>query len=1395
MKPQRYPYGTNYDVSWEYPDAALLDFRFEVGDSFITEFALGHDPAAVLRELVQNEYDAGGHRMEVRFREDHLQIIGFGKTIDAAGWRRLSVMLGTGRAGESKRLIEKKARGIGSKNFGLRSLFLFGDLIHVRSGGKQTFLDLAKGTLPHPVPDETSVGRPGVVITVPYRIGRHGKLEPFGPEQEERALDNLSSQLSYILIKLAHPGSHKSLREVLISSERHGRSLSWRQSVSALPSGERGLKVVRRKIQLDDSKNLKPQTVEEIETQKTFALPERHRGQEVPSYFVAGGGRIRLSLSLRVRRGRPDVTAPGIYFYPLGVGGTYTGTAISVCAPFEVDLDRSQLLSPDVNSWNAWLIDEAAEMTVNVLASDWFRRFGPPCYRALIGLVPASYDNYSRRLEEGLKQRPCWPARARKAGGRPAFECAGKLVVPDSPELDGFLSHGQYLDAALGRDAEIRRLAEKCGTKVFTINSLVRLRSADESCLHLKTKLEDHEANYSYRDYPGTLTDEALQVKFARALDAQRKLSPENTQDIQNSPATLTAAKGLQKPTLLWAVEPELTKVCPVPQGERLHQSLQSSGFLRKLCKKFNYADWAEDVAGRSRAGTASPEERSALYRYVLSTSGHVGHRLRGVLHNAPVLRDHRGEWVSPSSVIVKKAPGSSGLAHVLHFPHPEYERDHQLAKLLRFRRSVGGRDIVNFARVVESRPELAPKLEDALYKHDRLLTRTVIDELKGIAFLRSSSGTLECPPSLYIRSQLNVSCVGEGALFAAGTRMSLYKKLGCREHPRAEDIVSHLKGLAAQEVEPGKPEVIYPALVEAALRERGSTDYYRQEPILWDGLGYVRPAETLIGSRHQRIFLQSVPQVSRLADALCRSYLALGAHATPKPEHWRRLFIWLSEKYRRAAARVTGPEKRALREAYGQLRDLPDGLPDDAEFLLDRRGRLHSLKDARSGSYVIDDAPELSAVIEGQGSLLSFADVEDARTLDFYRGVVGVRRLTEVSEPRGYEAGSEQPPPARFDAARILSRVHDADFASAVTMLAAHETESGTLPGRMSRNQAESRLRKVKKFSFVGRLHVRYRVLKTVFSVPAEVVVDKDTILLLAQRWSDLQDLTAQAVASIISEGAEAKRHLADPIFRLLSCRTPNEIQRYLRRRGISWAPVNASAEVDEGDEADESEDLNRIQEMVARSAAPAPTASNRPALTQSVGQRPSTPESPPSRAVRPLPPLEKVALRRAETEGVVLSQRERVNRERSATWTPPASRDREVDEETGRRGEELIYRREVERVTALGYPESRVVRTFETDPGADHDILSVHEDGGDLWIEVKSTAGRGGSFEWSINEFGRALQERERYVLWRVYEARSETPSCKSFRDPISLLLRKVMRVNVANFYAEVEPLNVTN
>jgi len=185
--------------NWPSTDVQL---RHSYTTSILEQFVLSHSFADVLRELAQNEYDAGGRRLTVTFGEESLQVTGDGKPIDAKGWRRLSVTLGTGIEHGTGRLIEEKVNGLGSKNFGLRSLFLFGNQILIRSAGRWTILDAERGTTERPLPDPESRNRAGVFIEVPYRTEALGKLESFEADREEQAFASIIQDLALTVLKL-----------------------------------------------------------------------------------------------------------------------------------------------------------------------------------------------------------------------------------------------------------------------------------------------------------------------------------------------------------------------------------------------------------------------------------------------------------------------------------------------------------------------------------------------------------------------------------------------------------------------------------------------------------------------------------------------------------------------------------------------------------------------------------------------------------------------------------------------------------------------------------------------------------------------------------------------------------------------------------------------------------------------------------------------------------------------------------------------------------------------------------------------------------------------------------------------------------------------------------------
>ena len=85
---------------------AAPKFETRIAQSIFEEFVLDHTPADVLRELVQNEYDAGGTKLEVRFDQHEMTIRGNGMPIDQAGWQRLSVLMGTGKVAGGNDFIQ-----------------------------------------------------------------------------------------------------------------------------------------------------------------------------------------------------------------------------------------------------------------------------------------------------------------------------------------------------------------------------------------------------------------------------------------------------------------------------------------------------------------------------------------------------------------------------------------------------------------------------------------------------------------------------------------------------------------------------------------------------------------------------------------------------------------------------------------------------------------------------------------------------------------------------------------------------------------------------------------------------------------------------------------------------------------------------------------------------------------------------------------------------------------------------------------------------------------------------------------------------------------------------------------------------------------------------------------
>lgn len=1384
-------------VKWDLPDVQNLPLEFTVADSVLTEFIQSHEPSAVLVELVQNEYDAEGAKMEVTFGKDSVTISGNGHAIDPPGWNRLSVMLGTGNVWSSERTIVPKMNSIGSKNFGLRSLFIFGDNIFIRSGGKQTVMDRFTGTLPLPLSEPSSKRRPGIQIQVPYRTSKKGSLEPFDVSKEQRALDSFSSDLAPMLLKLANPGAHKNLEEVVVSSERCERKITWKQSVEQLESQSKDNMILHRAINMRDSTKSSKKSVrriEELEFQRSILVPKEYRGQDIPEYFKRPYGRVLFAVSIRLRQGKIDISTPGIFYYPLGMNKNYTGTAINISAPFKLDNDRTSIISPESSPWNQWLLNESTDLVIQLIKSDWLERFQSDAFVSLNQITNPVTSAFVDNVGNFLNNQAVWPTRKKKRG-RIQFVKASELTVPESGDLDGFLSDVKYLDDRLYRDVRTRDIAIKYGAKRFTINSLVRLRCAGKEDNSLRTKLTN-DSNYYFSDYPKPLEKENLQVKFSKSLDNNyRKLSRNNREDLKNSPTTLAADGALRSPaTQLWAMEPTIAVVSPLLKSQRLHPALLSSKVISKLCRKFDPSQWTREIGDRAKEGIASHEEQIALYKHILAVHGHLSRKAQDAIKKAPILLDHSGKWASPSSIILRNAKYAKRLTEVLHFPHRDYARDTELARALRFKKRVNGGDLLDYARLIEKRPELSDYFEETLQLASKLLNPGTIKHLKSISFLRSSRGDIQSPPEIYLRNSINNICLGEDAPFVMGTRTKLYKQLGCREEPKEEDIVNHIANLRERNEALAKPEAVYSAFVKALNKEKLPLLHYQDEPIIWNGSDYSIPSDTLIGSYHKKIFFNSVPQVDRVSSELKSYLLALGANSIPQVRHWEKLLIWLGKKYDGINSPITSIERRSLIEAYSNLPVIPQNIVSSTRCLLDQDGFLHTIADLESGVFVMADDPQLARAAREQKAGIAFADTKDIRALRFY-SLAGVLGLVKICELKTSRIGNRVNPTYSVNISSILDRIRGPEFASALETLAAYELQ-GYKPGV---SQLRQTLANINEISFVDDIEAIYTIGKSTIRVPRSYIIEDNRIILASHsRKRELRSLIASAIAEMVTTVSAEQKKLNNYIYRLLECGSTRDKKEYLESQGIAWQP---SEKVDEESEDifDEDEELptdeDVVKNIIASSINIIPTGVNGSddgGSSKHDQEPPTEIEEQPKPTKRVLPPLDNVMVTIIPqstdwTPPVPGSG----GKNRTTDWTPPDSDSEEWQREIGRRGEELIFRQEKARVKEKGLEESKVVWESKSNPGASYDIKSVDDDGQDIWIEVKSTTGRDGRFRWPKQEFELALQKRDRYILWRVYEAHIKKPTAKPFRDPIGILLENKMRLDISNLFAMVEPL----
>lgn len=1381
------------DSAWSPPDFAE-ERQTRIGASVVEEFVSGHDASDVLRELVQNEFDGGGDQLVVDFGNDALRVIGNGRGVSADGWQRLSVIVGTGRvvgAGAGER-VDAKANGIGSKNFGLRSLFIFGDEIYVRSRGSVAVLDL-RTLETGKVRDPRYWGGPGVRIQVPFRQQPFEMLEPFTADREAMAFNVMADGMLATLVKLALPGRRIGLRGVTLRSARCNRELQWKQGAESLRSPMKSVSVVRRRGRLIDTSADKSQRLdfEEFEFSKTFAVPDEHRDIRYPSYFDAAGGRIKIGVSLPVKPRKLDFSARGYFHYPLQAPDSATGCLVSVSAPFFVNNDRSALTD---HRWNDWLIEQAAEFVADLIAGDWFQRFGAGAFRALVKTEHGNPTSFVDRVLGFLAERECWPTR--QVG---ELAKASLIVLPEDPLLDGFLSADRYLHPVIAEDEIVRKLAADCGAARFSLSALVRLRCAGDDATQLQTKLKQGEGNWRFTQYDVALKDLDRQVRMATSLSAlAKRLSPQNRADLQATPSTLSAAGALRPARELILVAPEIWNVSHEPMENRLHPALAPHRAISAACRPFDEQSWIVEACNRAAAGTISEIEHEALYAHLLDDKAAIGRRALAAIRRSPVVRSQRGDWIAPDRMVHLKGALAKLMAPVVQAPSEELLKASLLMSKLKIREQLAGEDLVAFAEDLANRPSSAQAFERVLARNVRVITPGVRDVLFGLPFLLSKAGSMERPKDLHFDTSLNRTILNRDSAIVGGANQELYRRLGVAEHPSVAVLLEILEWLKARDERPACPDLIYPALVDALKRERRARNELKDRAIIWWNDSFHAPSSILVGPRIPRV-LDLHLAVQRRLDQIAFASLSLGAREFADDGDWRRFFTKVCGNWDREP--VSGQVTRALNDAYAALgpAGLPSGL-DDLECLLTRDGYLYSLDELRGGELMENDFPVLADALDDSDVDIGIVDITEKNAAFFHR--LRIRPLSSLTGAGAPVFGAVTRQPnwyKQFHDERILEMLRRPIFARALHAVAVRRRHMYVDYAPIELSQLEVVLTAIEGVAFYESIVREYRAGSAVARVPVEAAVNGNLVGLVSPRTRlDFQQLFAQALAELTgARNVDLVRTLSTDILPLVLARTPDEIVGWLERvgvflRGLGRLDETGASEPGEPIDHEDDDGENVIRQVMSslntqldHQAPPTPLASpERVSIPIEVPQVPKLP---------PLPPLDEVRLSVEDPSGrkVESSGGQYHGGYGYGGWSPPTGAEVERDQEIGRRGEALVYRMEIERVRKQGHPnpEQVVIWTSAGDPGADHDICSIDEAGNPRWIEVKSTTGTDGRFEWPRKEFEKAFRERERYELWRVYRAAGTDPVAKCFENPSNLMGDSRLYLELASLRAIVE------
>ncbi|HDZ73859.1 MAG TPA: hypothetical protein ENH55_14095 [Aurantimonas coralicida] len=376
------------DVLTMMPDRAgepsdKMDGAAAVGQ-FLREVSL----VDLVVELVQNDLDAGASRTSIDFGEHGLSCEGDGAPLNAKAWVRLESVIAAG--GD----IEAKKDGIGSKNHGLRSLFLLADRIGVQSDGLRTDLTV-RGNRARPRKfkpafwlREPDPGAPafGTRILAPYRQspikvpdGDNTTLQPLNAAALDGLWRTAVDEAPERFIAASRPGAPW---RYTLRLSRHGLGTAI-LTFECAPAGPLSRRVWLRTCRVRRDSGSTRTVLRRHAVRFQCVIDD---GGKIPRLFRAGG-RVWGELNWRVDQAGRPLLDRGRLRYPIAFSGqeARSGHGFDIAAPFIAGRSRHDI---SADRRNMELVQQARD-----------------AFAAAGNLLARMYGTRSTAMIRGLEQR------------------------------------------------------------------------------------------------------------------------------------------------------------------------------------------------------------------------------------------------------------------------------------------------------------------------------------------------------------------------------------------------------------------------------------------------------------------------------------------------------------------------------------------------------------------------------------------------------------------------------------------------------------------------------------------------------------------------------------------------------------------------------------------------------------------------------------------------------------------------------------------------------------------------------------------------------------------------------------------------------------------------------